>query len=376
MYVALPEQIPVVRQPLTPPLIQKVATCQAFKPNHKEKKQDKADYTRRINTPQELWRRFVSQDAAILHQDEIGSPPHLISIIEPTGAYSDGAMLIVAVPPEIIDPEDNKTPIKALTIYDLPEEVQAAYFYYALKAAKSMRSSWPKEPKPQVFFTENVSPQVSNQQYSVGRTVALPHIQVWGVIPTTEDNQDQPQFHPSLKHERRLIKLFHRIIKTKLEMFMNKNLQETLNTQLAVSTRLASPYGYEFSLTFPENMSLQEQGKIIAHFMRMHHHTYADVASELLTQLKEKVQTNNVRLTKSMLYKTIRPQPAYKVVGRYSAPHTVVISITPNIVSSAGVMEVMGIQLHRDPKHETMLSPEQNELYYLQVRQHLTSGSN
>ena len=55
--------------------------------------------------------------------------------------------------------------------------------------------------------TENAAATVSDEKHRLARTVAEPHTQIFAVNDTAQP-LDASMIHPSLKHERRVIKYY------------------------------------------------------------------------------------------------------------------------------------------------------------------------
>ncbi len=285
--------------------------------------------TAALNTPQFLHDTFLSkendEEGRIL--EHIQTADGVIVLYWPTGPYSDGSVMILAG--RDVDPLVTTIPTEP--IYAFSKETQKLYWELFIKTLDTLREC--VDPHTYlVFLTENCVDQYSNETYRTSRTLGSPHGQV---VPLKRSAVDQSKYTEveHLRDERQLL-----------------SSQSFREVSEAISKKLETPFYYPDENGYPMGYSfyLPEDFTQITEVLATHHKAYA-----------EEITKNLDELTRDFVY-TVIPQPSYRLyIHRENSTGKLLCTIAPEIISSAGVMETLGINHYRRLDAPSHLSSEE-----------------
>lgn len=343
-----------------------VPTKDRFEPNSVISIEEAARYTQEINTPEEIRRRFLEAEA--LENRVVTSGAAVVSA-EPTGAYSAGAVQVLAIRREIV----NKTlelhdgeRLPTLSIYNFSEDAQLEYFTQILSNFHAIEFAYKERFKKDitVMATENAAATVSNEDHRLARTVAEPHAQIFAVnddvLPL-----EASMIHPRLRHEKNVIKLLFGHIAKHLSM-MQADLMANGGDDLSMAIRSAPPVGYAMTTNIHHDDPMPDQAERLKNLMATHHQHYTTATKALLTEMGE---------SHPKLRSLLVPQPSYKVYMMYNKDKCLEISIAPTLFAQTGVIEALDRALFRDPDAPKFFnSDEEEQEFYQLVKQQLNQG--
>ena len=344
-----------------------VPTKDRFEPNSVITKEDAARYTEEINTPAEIRRRFLETEALKKCAVESGA---VVMSHEPTGAYSAGAVQVMAIRSGIVDDsielQDGER-LPTFSIYHFEADAQLEYFTQILSNIQAIEQAYGEifGKKTRVMATENAAATVSDEKHRLARTVAEPHTQIFAVNDTTQP-LDAGMIHPSLKHERRVIKILFGHIAEHLSL-MQEELNEKGADSVRVAVRSASPVGYVMQTNIHRSEPISDQASRLNLLMATHHQHYESSAKQLMEDMGKR----HPRLRELLL-----PQPSYKVYTMYNDQGFLEISIAPTLFAQTGVIEALDRALYRDPEAPKFFKAEaEKQKFYQLVEQELKQRS-
>lgn len=266
---------------------------------------------------------FFNGHARTIHHEQLSTGGQL-SLIIPTGPYADISFLVAAAGPETFDKEIVDTE----TIYDYPPELQAAYWKMIITSLKTLRDLRGSH-NDQVFAVENCIVTRTSDDKRTSRSIGVPHSQI--LLLNTEAIVPQAWEIPALSKEQRILKspVFLSLLRTELDK-VKTDLSRSVRESLA--QQYHAPFGYTFLLDQPTDFDR------VAEELNTHHQAYMQAAETAVARLKP---SNRDRLI---------PQPSYRVYLSLDADK-LKVTISPEFISHAGVMEAAGIKLERSPEH-------------------------
>lgn len=349
-----------IGEPLVKSGILAVHTKDVFAENRTIDTATAAEYTRRVNQPDELRHRFLEIPTLVQRTFPTGD---IVETHVPAGSYSQGALQVIAIRGEVtqgIPVEQINGRVPTRSIYEFPVAAQQEYFHQILGSMLSISERYGEytyEPY-KVLFTENAAQTVSDEHHRVARTIAEPHAQIWIANGKTEpfDQQKVPRL---LRQERRLVSFLTDAIEsglTKLSNDLSSNGAEIPDFMV----RSAPPYGYVMETRINRDQPVRHQANLLSTLMVAHHNRYKTEA----TRLTEYLTTRE----RGHLANKLLPQPSYKVFGTYSIDGNLEISIAPTVIAGTGVVEVLDRQIYRSPENDPYFQSDDAEaLYYLDV---------
>lgn len=316
-----------------------------------------ADIVSRDNPTNVIWEE-VRKDGALIGAVQSKWP------LQP---WMPGALMVAAAPAEllttphtvdknILDAE-GRYPVQFL--YDAyPFEVQQTYAAHILAGITAMEeATLPSEihtsGMPHVVGVENAVSTLG-----AGRTVALPHLQIFKTGLTLEDT-DEPQFDPRLLRSQRLQRTYPRRgeVVNQIET-VTKNTLNGDGEQLIFSRReLKKPFGYTITTGITKEDirdDITAASYSFATIMKAHYEANKGVITDEIKQLPEQYQNKILPPYSNYHYFYFSPDEA----GR----DTFCITISPALFPGAGV-ENGGKEIRRG-NHYPPLFPEEVEILY------------
>lgn len=285
------------------------------------------------NTPEYLQKSFFTESPKHILINKLPSGGQ-VAVLHPSGPYSENAFLVIAAGPNSLEQNRGNTEF----IYDYPEDVQEEYWRATLTILNSFKES--SNPEKEIAVAvENAVGERTSKHKRTSRSISLPHNQV---ILLELDQIEKHDWHFShLDREQRVLrfKAITRLIQEKLHEMASPEMIDVFKT---VTQRENAPYGYSFRIPISFETSQ------IAQVMKAHHVAYASAANEVVSKLKPANQ------------ESIIPQPSYRV---YITQETdaLEVTISPEFMSHAGVLEAANILLDRSPDHKRVNSSEHFE---------------
>lgn len=288
------------------------------------------------NSSEFLKRTFFGTTPDILQRFATPSSGE-VTTMKPSGPYTEGAVMVIAHGPDSF----NQEYVGTEQIYDYPADVQHAYWGSILTALKKIQA---KNPRQQAIAVENCISQRTSADKRTSRSVGLPHSQTLLLNPKhiTPESWNIP-------HLTREQKLLNR--SGSMYRFMSgvQHAAHTMDSPLQLEHRQQAPFGYEFTAS--------EQGSIVETTLNMavHHEAYRQASTAAIAQLSERNQKN------------IIPQPSYRMYMYIENDGSIRTIISPEVLSHAGVLEAMGIQLQRSVDTPRRIHPRQEKRMHKQV---------
>lgn len=282
------------------------------------------------NTASYLRESFFSTTPNHITNTELPSGGR-VAVLFPTGPYADVSVLVIAAGPESLNQDLKQTEF----IYDYPDDTQTEYWKSTLAILETLEQSADPE-KEVVLAVENSVAERTNPQQRTSRSISLPHTQVLRIQPDQIEKIDWHFQH--LDREQKVLRFsaVTRLIKQKVSELSEPSLQEVFET---ITQQQKAPFGYSFVV--PGSYDAAQFSQV----MKAHHLAYSAAASDALTSLKPENQA------------AIIAQPSYRVyISREENQYQVTIS--PEFLSHAGVMEALGILLDRSSAHPQRVLPE------------------
>ena len=248
------------------------------------------------------------------------------STYKPSGPYADISILIISAPHHSLQRKEAVTE----QIYDYSFDLQENHW----KRVLSTMVATANHPliinsDSQIYATENCIESISNQNQRNSRTISLPHAQVFALDQSVikPDNTNFNHLTRERKWTQRYIADFLDQLKTHLP-------------SIELSARVSNPTGYEFS--FNENAyGLLANISFVAQTLRDHHIAFAKVAKMWKKQID--------KLDKPYFQNLIQA-PSYRLY-LYDGDKGLEVTISPEFISHAGVLEAAGLHLHRASFH-------------------------
>ena len=328
--------------PLLPPGVLRVHSPHTI--NTFSSKEEVAKKTRDLNQGDKLdWAFFDPANKDILAMSTVGETT--VSIFDPNGPYHPDSVMIIAKTPKMLI----GNPIGTYHVYELPFDGQQEYWRIVRETLRF---------NPGSYYCENASSQFSNEEHRTPRTIGLPHGQIGKVDPTKIEafpegvDLNTPEFleevatlksHP-LAREALLS------IHSSLKELYPKNDSSLSWRMYGRASELALPVGYSLLLKGPID------DKSFAHFMNANFYAYSRAVFKLFATIK---------LPQEELDRFM-PQPSFRLfVEKVDSKMDkgLFITVAPHVYSHAGVNEVAGLFLDRDPKYNPLVAPQDREKY-------------
>lgn len=291
-----------------------------------------AERNHKLNTPEKL--RAILHDQNILSTWKLPTTHGLYrhSIIRPTAPYTPHGLMLVVFPEGQYEAMSRETQF----VYAYPEAVQRRYWQMILAGLEAYHNCQPHQP----LFVENVT--LTSNAHRTSRTLNPVHGQF--VV------FDEALFSPKTGEIDHLVKESRATASLVRRVFRNERLPEkdspittliqnmpSLQT-LGITTHLyTTPAGYGFS--FPLNQSTPEHIQTV---MTEHWRAYAAHCQEE----QEKAVRAEQKSNGSVRLKKIIPGPSYRQYV-WIESNIAQIVICPEYTSHAGVLEALGVELHR-----------------------------
>ncbi|MDQ3008886.1 MAG: hypothetical protein M3Q81_04810 [bacterium] len=289
------------------------------------------------NTREYLEREFFGEHERMLGQTTLEDGSR-VSVVIPTGPYSEEAVLVMAAGSEI-------DPTKTASIYDLSTATQAEYWKKILKCLEVFHASVTHRNQ-RVAAVENNIKVVTNPEMRTSRTIVLPHTHI---IKVDLDALEEGKWRMSHLRKEQFV--------LRQTAFMQPLLQQ-LQEELSVATgfqfpsltlRHSAPYGYSF-----EAGNIYDVPQITSR-LAAHHQAYTETANSVLSTLREHHQ------------RKIIPQPSYRSFLEIKDGEKLIATISPECLSPAGVMEAAGIKLERGPEYPQRKTSKELAVFFGQV---------
>lgn len=345
----------IVDVPLVNPGVEFVPSkVDEFTTNRVARKEDTAAYTKRINTRAELIKRFI--DIPTLRRKELPSDT-IVETIDPTGPYSAGAGMTIALSSEVVqnkrfDTVDGEPP--TLTIYDFPEDAKVEYFTQIVGAMDALESEYTPfaKGKFRVVATENAAIKVSDNEHRTARTIKMPHTQEWTAREDLESYE--PEKIDSLHRKEKTVM---GLINNRIEDGLENLFQDTKDhaNRFTPHIRRAAPYGYILETDISRDMSVKDRGAALSKLMTAHHERYTLESAILAKELED---------SHKYLHSRLIPQPSYKLFYVYNERGMLEISVSPTFFASTGVVEVLNREIDRNPNNPPFFESDAAEAEY------------
>lgn len=297
--------------------------------NTAEPKEKVAEATARMNTPEFLEDTFFNENNPHVLSIKTLSSGGKVTVMQPSGPYSEDAVMVIARGPHsYIDGE-----VPTQNTYDFPFDTQVEYVRTIMDGLQALRGICETEGSKDdysIFATENCMDRISDSEYRLSRSIALPHSQIIRVHHDTITPTNQTIDH--LEHEKRLLKNIKR--NEEFTHALVPHLKKRGGSSVAsIAPREKIPFGYDIS--FNPDVTAGEVARVL-----LEHHGAAGLLSN---KWKSGLREANQAKTK--------PMPSYRAYYHYTDEGSFVVSISPEIVSHAGVLEAAGIMLSRGAEH-------------------------
>lgn len=297
------------------------------------------------NTAEYLQETFFGSAKGILQTTTTESGGQ-VTLMTPSGPYAEEAVMVVARGPESFTIPDVPTEL----IYNYPVDTQTAYWNYIFASLKHFHSS-NTNPNCTIVSVENCICQHSCPERRTSRTIALPHTQILRV--DKEHLSDEPWSIDHLNKEQKI--LSRKVPLNSMLIELQNKYQEHSGSPLHnVRIQEKAPFGYTFTAS---NGTVEELQKNL----HSHHQAYTATAAELIQALRPQ---NQARLI---------PQPSYRLFLHLEPDGTVLATVSPEFLSSAGVMEAAGVLLQRDKELEYRVPEDTKTLLFQQLVTLLTA---
>lgn len=291
-----------------------------------------------FNTPNYLQETFFEPNPTILYTENLTSGGQTTLMI-PSGPYAEGAVMVIAKGPHSLDKEEVQTE----TIYDYPDDVQESYWntiYTSLQAFSELAEEKGGEGL-HVVASENCIATRTNEEHRTSRSVALPHAQIFtlneaDIVPFEEDEEKIRHlvFEQTALQQDKFLSRYTQLVQELVTGEMRHGLEGLRREQKA-------PYGYSFVAS--HDGDIEE----IREVMQAHHQAYTEAAHMWIPQLKPTFQQQI----------TI-PQPSYRLYMS-SDGGNFQVTVSPEFLSYAGVLEAAGVELKRGPQFPRRITEEQ-----------------
>lgn len=295
------------------------------------------------NTPEELVDRFYRPDhpdtVARREFDQGGN----LRLHRPTGPYADLDIMVVAHAPHSLEITSDGL-VAVENIYRYPQEIQEAYWQYMLGTMLGFINKAPSNTR--VIMGENCIATYSTDKLHTSRSVANPHAHVLGIDPGHIVPFENGTTIPTkwLAEEQELIQSHGDTLTEKVHTRLPKDLKRKLH----LKPRGDAPYGYSFQIQ-GNIQTMIENPKAFSRLMREHHRALAPVLRAFEGEHKENLLRQG--------YEQVIPQPSYRLYLE-SEDGKMFVTVSPEILSHAGILEAAGVLLDRHPSHPRRISPQ------------------
>ena len=311
-----------------------------------------AEIAQRINVPSTLQSIIEGKDGfSELITSQKFDDGTLISLVHPTGPYTDRALMLG------IYNKDMKENGDTHWIYDYPKDKQERFWGMVLAGLHAGREILDKEGRTEVInLWAESDVHVSDVDERTSRTIRFPH----GHFIEIDINR----IHPStlvlhhMEEEQDVLERGYLV-----ERFGSRVLQRMPEYQdvllAGFKVRKSAPFGYEFEL--PDELN-EANIDLIVQVMDAHHKAIKETSVHYInkTRIVDRKIISNPDFSKK-LDRVIKP-PSYRLYMFLDGGHLSVI-ISPEFWSHGGVLEAMKITLDRDPKHPLMITEEEKRDY-------------
>lgn len=288
-----------------------------------------AEATTRMNTPEFLEDKFFNElNPSILSTKTLESGGK-VTVMQPSGPYSEDAVMVIARGPQSYKNGE----VLTQNSYDFPFDTQVEYVRTIMSGLKALHHLCEEEgtsSEYSIFGTENCMDQISDENFRLSRSIALPHSQIIRIDHKAVQPTTQRIDH--LEHEQRLLRHIGKakVFSQDFMKHMEKRAGESLRN---IQTRTTAPFGYDIS--FNSGVDASEVARVLAE----HHSAIGILSNQWVNRLKP----SNKQRTK--------PMPSYRAFYHYAPNKDFVVTISPEITSHAGVLEAAGIILDRSPEN-------------------------
>lgn len=299
---------------------------------------DAAAIANRQNTADYLKQTFFTPNPSILSMHELENGGQTTLMI-PSGPYAEGAVMVIAKGPHSLDREG----IQTETIYDYPDDVQNSYWmtiYSSLQACNELAKEKGRDGL-HVVASENCIATRTNAVHRTSRSIALPHSQIFTldeqhITPFDEDEEEINHlvFEQQALQQERWLKGYTQLVQGLVVNKMRHGLE-------GLRCETKAPFGYSFIASY--DGAIEE----ITQVMNAHHQAYTEAAELWVPQLKPSFQE-----------KISIPQPSYRLYMS-SEDGNFQVTVSPEFLSHAGVLEAAGVELKRGPQYPRRISEEQ-----------------
>ncbi len=296
--------------------------------------QEASKITEKSNTPEFLKNAFFSlDDPFVLSVQELQNEG-AVSVVIPTGPYSETDLLVVAAGPTTFSQEKSQTE----SIYDYPESVQTTYWKTILTVLDSLEMQ--KKPGQIAVMTENAISEVSHSDKRTSRTIMLPHAHVFLFSPEEVQSSPLPQEWTHLHTEQRALNMW--LQSPKFSAFETELTEALKVLPASVSAKTDLPKGYE--IRFSDDATPEE----VALAMNINQRIYHKTADKMIRDLK-------VHTVQKLI-----PQASYRLYLHHDTEaNQYVFTVSPEFISHAGVLEAAGVVLERKLNAPEKASPEE-----------------
>lgn len=309
--------------------------------------EEAASIAQLYNQSDYLEREFFQRSEKVLWIQELASGGK-VSVVIPSGPYTDLSTMVIAHGPHSFDQPAAQTEF----VYDYPLDVQETYWAVIIKSI-SFLSCLPYQGRRHVIATENAIKTYTNASMRTSRSVCLPHSMINYLEEDCVAAEEWQISH--LRKEETLLQN-PKLMSGYLGLLQEAYHRLTGCTFVDLSARDQAPFGYQFNLA-PVHLVPQ-----ITQILANHHHAYS-VAAEQTTRFLLEAGYH-------FLARHLIPQPSYRLFLSLQAGQVEAV-ICPEFRSHAGVMEALGVRLHRSPDNQRRKSPSELHQFFGQLAQYL-----
>jgi hypothetical protein len=342
------------------------------------KKKDKAYSVLPQNTLEYLRQHFIEIDN--LYSKRLNGGIALT--MEPSKPYSYGGVMVVAAHEEIASGASAiEKQIRTYNIYDYEPELQIEYFRQIIASLKAQAlTELPRsdiQADPRAIAIENTQVKISDFENKMARSIALPHanvIKIGGWIDSTTPAPNSYGLHVEqefMQSEEQFLK-FIDFCCAHLSRDTEHSIVEVFKE---IQLRGEPPFGYTLTTSINFDDSLGDQSKELTFLLNENHHIYEEFS---LTRIDEENQRRKNKYrplgAKTAHLKSVEsqiiPQPSYRTYI-YFIDGKLRVTISPSILSTAGVVEAVGIYFHRSPNNPRAYTDEELKLFQNQFSSNL-----
>ncbi|MEP7167555.1 MAG: hypothetical protein ABI758_06750 [Candidatus Woesebacteria bacterium] len=313
-------------------------------------KAEAAKTAARYNTVDYIAANFMSTQNPTV-RERIDTKDGWVALVHPTSGYMPGAQMIIAGPHEM-DTKPGTDLIRTHTIYELSTETQKLYWRLSLLglafSQAEMHDRFPDDKGPIVYVDNNMS-VYTNPHIRTSRSVGLHHGQVMKILESSIVEQPSDLHH--LEVEKQIVIALLKRRKMHLEIAEWMKQLDPKKENVPIVAQLAEPVGYSFTL--PGTTTSDR----FTHIMALHHEAYIAVSKDL----EREFQGLDHLVEKRSGYKNRIPSPSYRTIIQLKDNGDLCVYISPAFHSPAGPLEVLGVELDRNPKYPRFLSPSEKK---------------